>query len=333
MLTGMAAVATALTTSANEVDAQGGTSQPRRIDVHHHHTGNDWVPARVIEAMDQYGIATAILSRPDVPVSAPEQARKLARETNEFGARLSGDYPGRFGFFATLPLFDVEGSLHEIVHAFDVLKADGVCHSTSYANKWIGHPDFEPVFAELNRRRAVAFVHPVTPPGAPVMTPKIPGTALENQFDTARGVVSLILNGTLMRCPDIKFIFCHGGGALLTLHERLDHFFGENLPPRTDGGSCGYCDPQVGYRSPFVPNGFDNELRKLYFDTVRTTNPVNFALLTALLPPDRLLFGSDYPPVPMAETASRLPSLKLESRMLRGLERENALTLFPRFKV
>src|SRR5947209_28915 len=34
-------------------------------------------------------------------------------------------------------------------------------------------------------------------------------TALENQFDTPRAVVSLVINGTI-RCPDIRFIFSHG---------------------------------------------------------------------------------------------------------------------------
>src|ERR1700686_959451 len=116
-LTGVTAVAAAATAPARRASAQAGTIRPYRIDVHHHYTG-DWAPGRTIEGMDQNGIATAILSRPGIPVSEPEKARKLARDTNDHGAQLVRDYPGRFGLFASLPLFDVEGSLREIAYAF-----------------------------------------------------------------------------------------------------------------------------------------------------------------------------------------------------------------------
>jgi predicted TIM-barrel fold metal-dependent hydrolase len=334
-LTGVTVLAATTITSARQAMAQAGASRPRIIDTHHHYSG-DWIAAQAIEGMDQNRIAIAILSRPGIPVSEPEKARKLARDTNERGAQLVRDYPGRFGFFATLPLFDVEGSLREIAYAFETLKADGACIVTSYGDasgtKWIGDPAYAPVFDELNRRRAVVFVHPVVPSyynddfrlekGSVRGTSGLNGTALENQFDTARAIMSVTINGTLVRCPDIRFIFSHGGGALPGLHERMDHQVGEDRSWRTDGS----------YHSRYVPNGFDHELRKLYFDLVRVVNPVNIAMLTALLPPEHLLFGSDYPPVAISETASRLPGLHLDGKLLRGIERDNALALFPRFK-
>jgi 6-methylsalicylate decarboxylase len=332
-LAGMTVATTTAFASTRTWAVQNSAPRPHRIDVHHHYTGNNWEPRRAIDAMDQVGIATAILSRPGIPVSEADRARKLARETNEQGARLVRDYPGRFGLFATLPLFDVEGSLNEIAHSFDTLKADGACLVTSYDNRWVGDPSFAPVFDELNRRRAVVFVHPTTPPCCTDLSLRtevaelgVRNTALENQFDTARGIVSVVLNGTLYRCPNIKFIFCHGGGALPTLHERLDHLIGDDQSTRTDGGSDG------GYKSKFVPNGFDNELKKLYLDVVRVANPANFAMLQQLMPPDRLLFGTDYPPVQMSETASGLSRLRLDANVRRGIERDNALALFPRFK-
>jgi len=95
--------------------------------------------------MDRSGIAAAILSRPGIPVSELEKARKLAREGNEFAAQVVRDHPDRFGLFATLPLFDVEGSVRETAYGFEVLKADGVCFATSYGNRWPGDPAFAPV--------------------------------------------------------------------------------------------------------------------------------------------------------------------------------------------
>jgi 6-methylsalicylate decarboxylase len=335
-LTGITAVAAGASVPIEDVIAQSRTAPPHRIDVHHHYSG-DWNVARTLEGMDQNKIAVAVLSRPGIPVSEPEKARKQARETNERGAQLVHDHPTRFGLFATVPIFDVEGSLREVAYAYDALKADGVCLVTSYSypgggTKWVGDPVFSPVFAELNRRKAVVFIHPTTPPyfnedfrlvaASKRGESGVNETALENQFDTPRGVVSLIINGTIMRSPDIRFVFCHGGGGLLPLHERLNHLLGEDRTGRTDGS----------YHSEYIPNGFDNELRKLHFDVVRVANPANLALMTALLPAEHILFGSDYPPVPISETANQMASLRLDAKVIRPIERDNALALFPRLR-
>ena len=94
------------------------------------------------------------------------------------------------------------------------------------------------------------------------------------------------------------------------------------LPSRSDGG----------YRSEYLPNGVQNEMKKLYFDIVRVADPESFALLTALMPPERLPFGSDDSAVSISETASHPPALHLDGKVLRRIERDNALALFPRFK-
>src|SRR4029078_1031727 len=144
--------------------------KPHRIDVHHHIAPPKyvaefkselqppmiaWSVSKSLDDMEKSGVATAITSV-TTPGSAftGKDGRRVARECNEYAARLVQDPPRRFRMFVALPLTDVEGSLRELEFGLDVLKADGVSVFTSYGNVWLGDPVFEPVIAELNRRKA-----------------------------------------------------------------------------------------------------------------------------------------------------------------------------------
>src|SRR5258708_29774412 len=87
----------------------------------------------------------------------------MGRKRNVFGAELVNDHPTNFGLLAALPLPDPQGSLIEIEYALDTLHADGIAVLSSYGDKWLGDSTYPPVFEELNRRKAVVFVHPYAP--------------------------------------------------------------------------------------------------------------------------------------------------------------------------
>jgi 6-methylsalicylate decarboxylase len=156
-------------------------------------------------------------------------ARKLSRECNDFAAELISRRPKQFGFWASLPLPDIDGSLEEIAYALDELKADGVTLHTNSHGIYLGDKTFDPIFNELNRRKANVFIHPTTPcinhgqtPAAPL--PQYPSPMCEFLFDTARIVINLFISGTIARCPDITFIIPHAGGTLPPLIERFTAF-------------------------------------------------------------------------------------------------------------
>lgn len=316
----------------------GEHSNPRRIDVHHHMlppeyaaltrerilqiTSGDttvlsWTPEVTLAQMEEYGIASSILSLP-VPgawYDGKEKSRKLARIANEYGARLAQEHPGRFGVFAALPLPDVDGSLKEIEYAYDVLRADGIYLQTSYEDKWPGDPAFAPVFDELNRRKAVVFVHPTEPLCCANLIPGIPSNVVEFVFDTTRAIVSFLAGGTFARCPDIRFIFCHSGGTMPVLAARIHGFF----QARSALASC-------------APNGVMYELKRQYYDVANATNASSLAALMNLVPTSQIVWGSDFPYRAVGPTANGWDNYPVSAEIKHAVNRENALKLFPRFQ-
>ena len=135
----------------------------------------------------------------------------------------------RFGFFAMLPLPDVDATLREIEYALDTLKADGVGVLTSYGSKWLGDTAFAPVFDELNRRNAVIHVHPMVAPRCQNLLPNTGPATIEWNTDTSRAIWSFINDGApnapivsgATRNANIKFIWSHAGGSLLGLIGRF----------------------------------------------------------------------------------------------------------------
>jgi len=133
----------------------------------------------------------------------------MARRVNEYTTDLVADRPDRFGHFATLPLPDIDSALLELEYAFDTLRADGVILVGNYGDKYLGDVLFEPLWAELDRRRAVVFVHPGLPLPPAV---GLAGPLVDYPFATTRAAVQLVLNGIVDRKLQARIILSHAGG-------------------------------------------------------------------------------------------------------------------------
>ena len=268
-----------------------------RIDVHHHMSPPGWVAAarssldplsinwtveKSLADMDRAGIATAILSvtTPGIVLAnlSVEAGRRLARECNEYGARLVQDYPRRFGFFAVLPMYDVQGSLAEIAYALDVLKADGIGLLTSYGDKWLGDPVFFPIMEELNRRKVVVYTHPTAANCCGNLQPKVPPVLIEYGTDTTRAIASVLFDGNARRFRDIRWIFSHAGGTMPFLIERFVRH--------------PILVPSV---APLFPEGVAAELRRFYYDTAQTPNAAAMSALSKVVPTSQIVLGTDFP--------------------------------------
>jgi len=310
-----------------------------RIDVHHHFQTQfvagggavrAWTPARSLEQMDKFGISFAMLSHPgdgDRVMDGTEKGSTLARQINEFGAKVVSDNRQRFGLFAVLPMPDVEGSLKEIEYVFDTLKADGIGTLSNFSEKWPGDPKYLPIFQELNRRKAVVFIHPFVNKCCRQLVTGVGDAVVEFDLDTTRAITSLLFNGVLSQCPDVRFIVNHSGAAVPALSGRI-----KDRVPGAQSSNFGPPPTNHEGKSAKTPNGVFYELRKLYYECAHATYPMAMAALTKLVPTSQLLFGTDYPAEPMESTLDHLPEDELSPEVLRALERENAERLFPRLK-
>ena len=307
--------------------------KPARIDVHRHFLTPEtvgsqylveppfkrWSLPLMLDDMDQGGVTAAMLSLTPTLLTASAEGGAITarhyRRCNEYAAQLVADHPGRFGFFAGIPLTDTDASLAEIDYAFGTLKADGIVVFTSYGNQWLGNAAFDPVFAELNRRKAVVFTHPVAAPCCSELIPEVGDSEIAFGTDTSYAIASMIFTGASQRFPDLTMIFSHGGGTVPYLIRRFV----------TDAKN----QPKL---AKLLPRGFMPELQRFYFDIAQIPARAPLLALKEVMPVSQLLFGTDYPFRSAAEHVDGLKQSRVFSaRELREID-TNTARLVPRLR-
>jgi 6-methylsalicylate decarboxylase len=313
-------------------------ASPRRIDVHFHHippfyseavyeAGRgpaigkypDWTPQLALELMDRHGIEVALtsLAQPGVGFGNEASAQTLARRCNDYAADLVARWPRRFGAFATVPMWSIEGAIAEITRCLDVLKFDGVSLFASYEEKFLGDPWFDPVLDQLNVRGAVVFVHPGLHPSSKGLALPWPGFMMEYLFDTTRAVVNLIFSGAIARFPRVQFILPHAGGLVPYFAWRL------SVSPMIDKRL-----PQLSREQVFAG------LAHFWYDNALAPGEQTFGALDRVARPERIVFGTDYPfanPRVIAEAVKTYASGFLPDARRAAIDRSNALALFPKY--
>ena len=304
-----------------------------RIDTHHHvvppayaawlkrkgmEAGGlpipEWSADSALALMDKYRVRTAIMSvsTPGVHLGDDAEAREKAREVNEFAAEVVRKNPGRFGFFATLCLPDLKGSMDEAAYAFDKLHADGVVLLANSRGIYLGDRAFDPLFDELNKRKAVVFVHPSFLYGVDPLKGMPPYIA-DFLLDTTRAAVRLAGSGTLERCPNLKVILSHGGGFVPYAAYRI----------------AGAASPKRDFADGLA------QLQKFYFDLALTGSPTALPSLFGLAKPDHVIYATDWPYATDAIVGTftgMYEGYSMSAEQRASIDRGNAEALFPRLR-
>lgn len=270
----------------------------------------EWRLDETLAYMDETGTSMQMLS------TVPNDPQRL-RASNDYGAKIVATHPSRFGLLAALPTDDAQAALAEIHRVGAVDGVDGWAVSTVYNGRSLADGALDPLWRELEDRRAVVFVHPNA--YAPAVV-GLPTPLIEVAFDTGRTVVSMLYAGVFARFPNITFVIAHAGGAVPLLAGRL--------------GLIG--------TQPWVPNphglsstDIATTLRRLWVDTAASASDQQLAAAAATFGDDHLVYGSDWG-VPCTDTASAVRNIRALSdtraidQATRAAVPERAKNLFPR---
>jgi predicted TIM-barrel fold metal-dependent hydrolase len=281
----------------------------------------DWSVARQLELADEHGIDAILISiaSPGAYFGNIEFTKRLVKACNEVMAQMVAEHPTRYGAMGFVSLPDVAAACRDVEYALDVLKLDGINLQTHTGHRYLGHPEEEELYAELDRRRAVIFVHPQRPAVHGMANYSYPAGLTELTFDTTRAIANMLYNGTLAKYPNIRFITPHMGGVTPFLLFRLS----------------GLDDnPKVRER---IPDGVAAYLRRLYYDIAQSPSPLALRALLDVTDPTHILFGTDYPSARnvekvMADTVAAVCTFDgFDDSQRRNVMAGNAQALLPRF--
>lgn len=283
----------------------------------------EWTIQKQLDLMGELNIKAVVnsVASPGAYFGDIDKAIAIARECNEGSAKMVADRPHQFGAFALLPLPDVAAAAKEAAYALDTLKLDGICLLTHTGPRHLGHPDEDELYAELDRRKAVVFVHPLRNQAKNMPAYSYPAGMTELVLDTTRAIHNLLWNGTFGKFPNIKWIMPHGGGTIPFLTYRISAM--DNHPKvqaKLPGGSV------------------KSALRGLYYDVAEINDPAPLKALMEIADPSRVLFGSDYPfsrhTNPEQDVRDTIKGFEAfdgwDAATRRGIEHDNALKLLPR---
>jgi predicted TIM-barrel fold metal-dependent hydrolase len=238
-----------------------------------------------LQQMDDAGVQMQVLSPAASPPYAEKEADAVAaaRLINDSYAELATKYQDRLAAFVSLPLPHIDAALRELERSLDGLGMLGVSMTCSCFDRSTAEAEFEPLYQEMNRRRAVLNYHPIQ---NGICSPMINdyrftvsvGASLE---DTAI-VLHLIARRVPERYPNITYVVPHLGGLIPMQLQRLDN--------------------QVPRQHPSLPEPPSVTARRFYYDTVGHGSQAALLCAWKAFGADHLVAGSDYPVLLAFET-------------------------------
>ncbi|MEV4625011.1 amidohydrolase family protein [Micromonospora sp. NPDC049523] len=299
----------------------------------------------MISAKLSCGVRTTIIGSPVgggamVPLAGVDNYAQSESDLIRHDAWLAGlvdQYPERLRAYVYVNPFGGAAHLARVAQTVREPQFVGLIANTSVAGRYLDAPEAEDFFALAAEADVPVLLHPPAMPAA--------GTGLDHLLlieqlgrfsDVTIGLACCVLGGWLDRFPGLKLIGPTAGGALGLLAEKLDrimapsHWAGGPASPAAaaPGGPPG--PPRLMRRLTALTKPPSSYLRRIWVDTATpSATAIDLALRT--FGPDRVLFGTDSPPLPHTEAAAILDlidGLGVSPAVRNAIGERNALTLF-----
>lgn len=281
-----------------------------------------------IGAMDEAGVNVQILS-----AHTPGVQNVPGQEGVDFAYRLNkmiadgpmATYPGRYQAYATLPLQDPEASADELERAVREDGFVGAMTNGFIGNRFLDHPDFEPLLARAEALDVPIYLHPGFPPEDVFniyYNTTRPGYDQEFQNYILSGsgygwhqevitqCLRLIITGAFDRFPNLQMIIGHMGEGLPFFYERIVEDMSESTEDSLNKPIGQYFSDNFWYTTSAFPQ---DEL---------------LHLLLKYISVDRVMFGTDYPFADMKQQTDWFRAVDLPREDKEKIAFRNAERLF-----
>lgn len=276
-------------------------------------------------AMDAFGDYRQIISLPNPPlevVTTPEQGRDLARLANDAMAEMVARHPDRLpGFVAALPFHDVESAATEMKRAVETLGARGIQIYTNVKGLPLDDPQFEPIFAAMEKYDLPIWLHPARTAAMPDYgSEKL--SRLEMwwcfgwPYETSVAMSRLVLGGVFDHHPKLKIITHHMGGMIPYFDKRIEDGL-SLLGTRTQTEDYSGIIPAL--KRPLI-----DYFHMFYADTALFGASRGLECGLDFFGADHVVFASDAPLGPLATTCDGVTGLELEKAQLEAVQHGNA---------
>jgi predicted TIM-barrel fold metal-dependent hydrolase len=282
-------------------------------------------------AMDPFGDYKQIISLPNPPIediTTPEQGIELARIGNDTMAEMVEKNRDRFpGFVAALAMHSMDETMEELHRAVTDLGAVGVQIFTNVGGRPLDHSDYEPVFAAMADYDLPIWMHPartsdMTDYAAEEKSRFEIWWALGWPYETSVAMVRLVLWGLFDRYPKIKILTHHLGGMIPYFEERVGAGL-DVLGARTSDED--YSNVLSSLKKPH-----GEYFKMFYGDTAMFGSSSAFPSGLQYFGADNVVFSTDAPFAPVAETFESLKRMELEVDVQSKIYKENAERLMKR---
>jgi aminocarboxymuconate-semialdehyde decarboxylase len=206
---------------------------------------------------------------------------------NDYAAKVQQDHKGVLYAFATILPCSGAAFIKETERAIRELGLKGIFIHSSHKHSYPDDDEARPFWELVEDLDVPVMIHPPNAGfGEERMRDYRLASSIGRPFDLCLALGRLIVRGVFEDFPKVKLVASHGGGGICETISRMDYAY-------ELGDEAFFLGPYAPMKIKKKPSEY---LKGLYLDTV-TYNAPALKMVLEWMGPDRVIYGSDAPPL------------------------------------